>query len=465
MACWPIHVVHNTFVYLFPSTHLTNQQLTPPLVGYWHGFTGVGGEVSTLERSNNRDEERIGFMVQRETSMSKPVLMARRATMPETMTPTTSNVGTSYAMSIEKGELGATEKEVVSWQDVNEDGESEVGEKDVEMAEDLSEPVWGRSKKQARSHSELWPQSRWRSQSWAMQWGMKSVEGHGEGMPTPSNPPPLPKPKYGQAQLAAQTTPPPDPEACGTCINCKVVCTWTEKDMGLSRWPGLSEWSSSFVIISPTTATSRYAVPPIIRPDAPTYTPLPAPPIPPSSTYSPPAMPTPPRLSPVDMSNISLHRQLDNIISRQDQLLSRIDNDCMQVLEHELADCWLDVTTLTHEMEMLRTTGIAFANEDLLDLFRPSNNNTPMDEAEESIAMELHGLVLTATLSTHDISTNQPIQEGSMMGAPVEEESASVVVETQSGVMSAQNDEEDMTEWHHAVGQLWGQHLWNIHGW
>ncbi|KAI6041035.1 hypothetical protein EDC04DRAFT_2601949 [Pisolithus marmoratus] len=380
-----------------------------------------------------------GFMVWQETSMSKPVLVARRATMPETMTPTTSNVRTSYAMSIEKGkkkvvsgELGATEKEVVSQQDVNKDEESEVGEKDVEMAEDLSEPVQGRSKKRARSHCESWPQSRWRSQSQATQQGMKGVEGHGEGMPAPSNPPPSPKPKYGWAQLAAQTTPPPDPEACGTCINRKVVCTWT-----------------------------------LVLPN------------PPQDAKLPPHEPPPRKKTQVSQGGQA--SQSGAVASSSSAPLPRVSHtsailqDHMQVLEHELADCQLDIATLTHEMEMLRasvhgaqpaqTTGIASANEDLLDLFRLSNNNTPMDEAKELIAAELHGLVLMATLSTHDIGTNQPIQEGSMMGTPVEEESASVVVETQSGVVSAQNDEEDMTEWHHTVGQLQGQHLWNIHGW
>ncbi|KAI6009297.1 hypothetical protein EDC04DRAFT_2610616 [Pisolithus marmoratus] len=349
----------------------------------------------TVERQY--DATHAGFMVWQEMSTSKLVLVARRATMPETTTPTTSNVGTSYAMSVKKGkkkvmsgELGAAEKEV--------DGESEVGEKDIEMAEDLSEPVWGRSKKRARSHSKSWPQSRWRSQSQAMQRGMKGVEGHGEGTPAPSNPPPSPKPKYGRAQLATRTTPPPDPEACGMCINCKV-----EKDTGLSRWPGLSEQSSSFIIVSPTTV--NYQI-----------------------------------------------NDVERQVAWYEGHTSAILQDHMQVLEQELANCQLDVTTLTHEMEMLRasvhgaqpaqTTGIASADEDLLNLFGLSNNNTPMDEAKESIAMELHGLVLMATPSTHDISTNQPIQEGSMMGTPVEEESALVVAETQSGVMSTQNDEE-----------------------
>ncbi|KAI5995712.1 hypothetical protein EDC04DRAFT_2612961 [Pisolithus marmoratus] len=439
----------------------TSQQLTNAInhileiynrLVIWHGFAGVSGEASTLERSDNRDEERIGaysfigrmtldpnvypfqtgttasspplipslticgyslsndgLMVQQEMSTSKPVLMARRATMPETMTPTTSNVGTSYAMSIKKGkkkvmsgELGAVAKEVVSQQDVNKDGESEVGEKDIEMAEDISEPVWGRSKKRARSHSESWPQSRWRSQLWAMQWGMKDVEGHGEGMPTPSNPPTSPKPKYGLAQLATRTTPPPNPEACEppprkkTCISQGGQASQSRAAASSSSAPLLSHHSS-------THTGHTLAILP----------------------------------------------------------------DCMQVLEQELADCWWNVTTLTHEMETLR--------------HRPQGWPLPMKislifldhptiillwiEAEESIAVELHGLVLMATLSTHNISTNQPIQEGSMMGTPVEEESGSVVVGNQSGVMSAQNDEEDMTEWHCAVGQLQGQHLWNIHGW
>ncbi|KAI5994948.1 hypothetical protein EDC04DRAFT_2613080 [Pisolithus marmoratus] len=117
--------------------------------------------------------------------------------------------------------------------------------------------------------------------------------------------------------------------------------------------------------------------------------------------------------------------------------------DCMQVLEQELADCHWNVTTLTHEMEALRTTALASANEDLLNLFRLSNNSNPVDEAKESIAAELHRLVLMAMLSTHNIRMNQPIEEGSRMGAPAEVESGLVVVGNQSGVMSTQNDEED----------------------
>ncbi|KAI6011174.1 hypothetical protein EDC04DRAFT_2905620 [Pisolithus marmoratus] len=33
------------------------------------------------------------------------------------------------------------------------------------------------------------------------------------------------KPKYGQAQFMEHTTPPPNPESCGTCVNHKVICT------------------------------------------------------------------------------------------------------------------------------------------------------------------------------------------------------------------------------------------------
>ncbi|KAI5999150.1 hypothetical protein EDD15DRAFT_2193838 [Pisolithus albus] len=36
--------------------------------------------------------------------------------------------------------------------------------------------------------------------------------------------------KYGRAQMAARTTPPPNPKSCGTCISRKVVCTRSMKE-------------------------------------------------------------------------------------------------------------------------------------------------------------------------------------------------------------------------------------------
>ncbi|KAI6041605.1 hypothetical protein EDC04DRAFT_2892858 [Pisolithus marmoratus] len=508
----------------------------------------------TVER--RYDATRIGLMVRQEASTTEPMLVATTTTSPQPATPTTSNVGASHAVTVDKGkrrvtpeQLEAMDKQVASRRDVNNDGESEVGERAVEMDEVISEPVRGRSKKRARSHSESRSRStRRKSRSLATRRSRKDEDSPGEGTPVPSNPPTSPKPKYGRAQLAARTTPPPDPEACGTCINRKVVCTWTVGNVpcdpcrkrkigctkGTVRRPstartpkpparrqatptrrnpsrlrkpptriadddtpappprkktrvsqdgqtpqsGAAASSSSApqqrltLVVRPLKqATSGYPVPPAIRPDSSSYTPLPAPPIPPSTAYPPPPAPTPPLLSPADTSSVSFHRRLDDIIQRQDQLLGRIDDverrvarsegrtsgmlqDRMQVLEHELADCRWTMATLTREMETLRanmhgaqpaqTTGPPPADEDLLDLLGPATGNTATDEAENSIAAELHGLVLTATPSGQHIGIHQPVREGSTLG-PVGVEGGSAPVGNESGVIAAGNDAEGET--------------------
>ncbi|KIK15005.1 hypothetical protein PISMIDRAFT_16813 [Pisolithus microcarpus 441] len=77
----------------------------------------------------------------------------------------------------------------------NDDGESEVVEKDIEMDEETSEPVRGRPPKQARSRSESRPAStRHKSQSRPKRSGTKDGETQVEGTSSTSNLPPMPKP-------------------------------------------------------------------------------------------------------------------------------------------------------------------------------------------------------------------------------------------------------------------------------
>ncbi|KAI6016739.1 hypothetical protein EDC04DRAFT_2608335 [Pisolithus marmoratus] len=219
-----------------------------------------------------------------------------------------------------------------------------------------------------------------------------------QSTPAPLNPPVLPKPKYGQAQLAACTAPPPNPDACRMCINHKVVSTW----MACISQGGQASQSRA--------ATSSSSAPPeqltlIICPPA----------------------------------QDQLHGQI-NDVKRQlawcDCCTAALLQDHMQVMEEDLANCQWTMATLTHEMEMLRanlhgtqlaqTAGPPPTDEDLLNLFRPSTSNTSTGEAEDSIAAELCRLVLTATLSIPNIETNQPVEEGNM-DAPVEVERSSVL--------------------------------------
>ncbi|KAI6002550.1 hypothetical protein EDC04DRAFT_2908446 [Pisolithus marmoratus] len=433
----------------------------------------------TVER--RYDATCIGLMVQQEASTMEPMLVATTTTSPQPATPTTSNVGASHAVTVDKGkrrampeELEAMDKQVASRRDVNNDGESEVGERAVEMDEVISEP----------------------SRSLATRRSRKDEDSPGEGMPAPSNPPTSPKPKYGRAQLAAHTTPPPDPEACGTCINCKVVCTWTVGNVPCDPCRKRKIGCTKGTVHRPSTA--RTPKPPARRQATPTWRN-------PSCLRKPPTRiadddtPAPPprkkthvsqdgqtpQSGAAALSSSAPQQRLTLVVrplkqatsgypvppARQDQLLGRIDDverrvawsegrtsgmlqDCMQVLEHELADCRWTMAALTHEMETLRanmhgaqpaqTTGPPPADEDLLDLLGPATGNTATDEAENSIAAELHGLVLTATPSGQHIGIHQPVREGSMLG-PVGVEGGSAPVGNESGVIAVGNDVEGET--------------------
>ncbi|KAI6010618.1 hypothetical protein BKA83DRAFT_17914 [Pisolithus microcarpus] len=171
----------------------------------------------------------------------------------------------------------------------------------------------------------------------------------------------------------------------------------------------------------------------------------------------------------VDPADLSIHRQLDDIICRQDLILGQVDQtdlqmarlQCrtqeiseahMQVLEQELADCWLMVGTLTCKMETLRasicsaqpvqTTGPPTVDEDLLNLFGPSPSDAATHQGANSITAELHGLVLTTTQSSRDIEINQQVRQGS---ADTAVESGSIPVGSESVAMSTGNDEQGGT--------------------
>ncbi|KAI6012853.1 hypothetical protein BKA83DRAFT_4130665 [Pisolithus microcarpus] len=517
----------------------------------------IAGHPWLLTIKSRFDATRAGWMVRLESPTADPVLV-RVPTTPEPENRPVSNVAPSHPVSVDKGkgkalpaESQAIEQERTTQGDVNEDGESEVVEPDVQMDEETSEPVRGRSKKRARSQSESRPSStRRKSQSRTKRSSRRDGEPKGEGMSAPSDPPMTPKPKYGRAQVAACTTPPPDPHACRTCINCKVVCTWTvgnipcdlckKRKIGCgkgnvrrastARTPKtpakrqatptprnsprprtpippqadddtvppprkkariskraqipLSEVEGSsssapqrrvtcavaLVVRPPREAPQKHAVPPAIRAEPSTNTPLPAPPIPPSHAHSPPLEPMPLRLSPVDPSNISYHRRLDDIIKRQDLIFGRVDEvdrrvadvagrilvqyqDRMQALEGELADCRLMVGTLTREIETLRAsvhgahpaqnTAPPPVEADLFDLFGPSTNNAATVEAEESIAAQLQGLVFTATPSGQEMATSG--RQDPSLAAPVEVDSSSMQVGSGSGAASTGNEEQGGT--------------------
>ncbi|KIK16185.1 hypothetical protein PISMIDRAFT_15998 [Pisolithus microcarpus 441] len=526
----------------------------------WHNslfptLDSIAGHPWLLTVEKRYDTTCLGWMVQLESPMAEPVLVATATTPPRQTPPLTTIEELSHADSVNKGkgkvmpeESDAIEKECTSRQEVDNDGESEVVEKDVVMDEEMSEPIRGRPRKRGRSQSESWPAStRRKSQSWTKGSGSKDGENMGEGMSAPSDPPMMPKPKYGRAQVTARTTPPPDPKACRTCVNCKVVCTWTvgnipcnpckkrmigctkgnvrcastartpkaptrrqatqtprnpshprkpaplpaEDDTtvqppqkkacisqgGQADQSGAGASSSSapqrhvtLVVRPPPEAAPKHAVPPVIRAKLSAYIPLPAPPIPPSCAYSPPPELTPPRLSPVDATNILYHRRLDAIIQWQDLIFGQVDEidrrvaqwewrtwglyqDRMQVLEGELADCRLAVGTLTREIETLRvsmhsahpaqTAGPPPIDEDLLDLFEPSSSNAKNGEAEGSIAAQLQGLVFAATQSGEEMVVGGS-QERSL-NAQVAVESGSVPVGSESVAVSMGNDEQGGT--------------------
>ncbi|KAI6013491.1 hypothetical protein BKA83DRAFT_4130523 [Pisolithus microcarpus] len=455
-----------------------------------------------LKVEQRYDATCLGWMVHQESSTSEPELVQIPTTTLEPTTRPTSNVELTHEFSVHKGkakeaprESEGIEKEGTSQHQWNDDGESEVVEKDIEMDEETSEPVRGRPPKRARSRSESWPAStRRKSQSRPKRSGTKDGETQVEGTSSTSNLPPTPKPKYGRAQVAARTTPPPDPLACANCISRKMAAgklmsavhqrlilpslphdtKQPPHNGGQTPQSGAEASSSSaaqrqitLIVCPPEQSTSTHAVPPAIRPESSSYTPLPAPPPHPSIAFTPPPdTPSPPRMPQVDPADLSIHRRLDDIICRQDLILGRVDQTDlqvarlqrrtqeisearMQVLEQELADCRLMVGTLTREMETLRasirgaqpvqTTGPPTADEDLLNLFGPSPSDAATLQGADSITAELHGLVVTTTQSSRDIEINQQVRQGS---ADTAVESGSIPVGSESVAASTGNDEQ-----------------------
>ncbi|KAI6036729.1 hypothetical protein BKA83DRAFT_4120417 [Pisolithus microcarpus] len=387
----------------------------------------------------------ISWMVWLESPTADPVLV-RVPTTPKPENQPTSNVAPSHPMSINKGEgkalpaeLQAIEQEWTTQGDVNKDGESEVVEPDIQMDEEMSEPVHGRHKSQS--------QTKWLSR--------RDGEPKGEGMSAPSDPPTTPKPKYGQAQVTARTTPPPNPHACRTCINCKVVCTWTignilcnlckkckigcgkgnvrcasmactpktpakcqatptpcnsprpqmpillsEVEGSLSSAPQQKvTWAVALIVHPPQEAPQKHAVPPMIRAEPLTNTPLPC----------------------QDL----IFGQVDEVDRQVADVAGPIlvqYQDCMQALEGELADCQLTVGMLTHKIETLRAsmhsahpaqnTPPPPIEADLFNLFGLSTNNAATVEAEESITMQLQGLVFMATPSGQEMVTSSQQDPG-----------------------------------------------------
>ncbi|KAI6143544.1 hypothetical protein EDD17DRAFT_1515602 [Pisolithus thermaeus] len=261
---------------------------------------------------------------------------------------------------------------------------SEVVEEDIEM--DDIEPARGRSQKRGRPTSKSRQPSRTpRSE--------RALAARG---------------KYGRAQLADRTTPPPNPQSCQTCINRKVVCirssgsgvcdpcrkrkigctpvtsrrpstarttkvprkatpkttpsnpttprrrnksrppkparemTPAEEEDSPSPPPNKKPWLSkggqaeaSSSSVQPRRINTRinYPVPPPLRPDSSAYVPLPAPPMPPTSSRSSPVEISPPRPAPFDNTLLSVHQRLDDIIRRQDQMMGRIDEGERQTAE------------------------------------------------------------------------------------------------------------------------------------
>ncbi|KAI5981731.1 hypothetical protein EDD15DRAFT_2203664, partial [Pisolithus albus] len=114
---------------------------------------------------------------------------------------------------------------------LDDEGESEVPEVDelVDDNDDEVKPARGRSKKRARSQSTTRrSDTRGRSRS---RMHTADVEEERDdsigrsGRSTRGRPDAATGSKYGRAQFSARTTPPPNPDSCGTCISRKVVCT------------------------------------------------------------------------------------------------------------------------------------------------------------------------------------------------------------------------------------------------
>ncbi|KAI6037341.1 hypothetical protein BKA83DRAFT_4120841 [Pisolithus microcarpus] len=273
-------------------------------------------------------------------------------------------------MSIDKGKGKAlpAESQAIEWEwttqgDVNEDGESEVVEPDIQMDEETSEP--------------------WSSR--------RDGEPKGEGMSVPSDPPMMPKPKYGQAQVAARTTPPPDPHACRTCINCKckIGC-------------GKGNVQCASTARTPKTPAKCQATP------TPSNSPQPRMPIPPQADGD--TIP----LSEVEGSSSSAPQQ--------------------------------QVKTLRasmHGTHPAQNTAPPPIEADLFDLFGPSTNNTATVEDKESITTQLQGLVFMATPSSQEMATSG--RQDPSLAVPVEVDSSSMQVGSGSGVASTGNEEQGGT--------------------
>ncbi|KAI6165084.1 hypothetical protein EDD17DRAFT_1754911 [Pisolithus thermaeus] len=136
---------------------------------------------------------------------------------------TPSGKGKGVDPSEQKGaKVAMAEAVLIPLEDDNGDT-SEVVEEDIEM--DDIEPARGRSQKRGRPTSKSRQPSRTpRSRSRTAQRVRKSVSSEGEGRSRHSDSPVASSSKYGRAQLADRTTPPPNPQSCQTCINRKVVC-------------------------------------------------------------------------------------------------------------------------------------------------------------------------------------------------------------------------------------------------
>ncbi|KAI6023516.1 hypothetical protein BKA83DRAFT_4479452 [Pisolithus microcarpus] len=420
----------------------------------------IAGHPWLLTIESQFDATCAGWMVWLESPTAGPVLV-RVPMTPEPENQPISNVAPSHPVSIDKGKGKAlpAESQAIEWEqmtqgDVNKDGESEVVEPDIQMDEEMSEPVCGRSKKRARSQSESWPSStRCKSQSWTKQLSRRDGEPKGEVMSVPSDPPMMPKPKYGWAQVAACTTPPPDPHACRTCINCKLEIYHAThvKSVRLAVGRVTSNVHQQLILPRPLQNIK----------------------------------PLPPPITLLDLKCLYLHRQMmiqchppqkKVQVSKHAQIpLSEVEGssssapqwwvadvagqilvqyqDHMQALEGELADCQLMVGTLTCEIETLRAsvhgahpaqnTAPPPVEADLFDLFRPSTNNAATVEAEESITTQLQGLVFTATPSGQEMATSG--QQDPSLAAPVEVDSSSMQVGSGSGAVSTGNEEQGGT--------------------
>ncbi|KAI5981020.1 hypothetical protein EDD15DRAFT_2204741 [Pisolithus albus] len=445
------------------------------------------------------DATRAGWMVRLESPTATPVLV-RVPTPPAPKNQPAANVAPSHPESVDKGKEKAlpAESQAIGQQptsrgDGNEDGESEVVEPDVPMDDQTSEPVRGRSKKspsqsrptstrrksqsrpsrsgrkggesevvgldvpmddqtsepvcgrsnkRARSPSQSRPTStRRKSQSRARRSGMKGGEDKGEGTSMLPDAQTTPKPKYGRAQVAARTTPPPDPNACSTWVNRKVVCTWTVGNIPCDpckkRKIGCGKGSAhrASTARTPKTPAKRQATP------TPPNSPRPRTPVPPQVDDN--AMPpprkkariskraqNPPNQGEGSSSSAPQRQVIDRRVEDVARRIPHHRDDRLLALEGQLADCWLTIGTLTREVETLRASmhgnhparviAPPPVDQDLLDVFGPSKINATTEEAEESVAAQLPGPVVTETQTSQELGTRG--QQEPSLAPQVEEE-------------------------------------------